>query len=117
MICQNNEVDYAQNCVIFVLDHTDCGQGYTKLKLFMNSTVREVLHKEGTTVIDMTEETHEGNFLSTRKIIDFYLNYLSNSNVPCNVYRHGPCAITVFKSKYDFGNKLIPDEVCEVDLD
>ena len=82
MICQNNEVDHAQNCVIFVLDHTDCGQGYTKLKLFMNSTVREVLHKEGTTVIDMTEETHEGNFLSTKKIIDFYLSYLGNSNVP-----------------------------------
>ena len=113
MIWQNNDVDYAQNCVIFVFDQTDCGQGYTKVKLFMNSTVGEVLHKKGTTVID----THKGNFLSTRKIIDFYLNYLSNSNVPWNVYRHGPSTITVFKSKYDFGSKLIPDEVHEVDLD
>ena len=53
----------------------------------------------------------KATFLSTKKIIDFYLSYLSNSNVPLNVYRHGPCATAVFKSKYDFGNKLIPDEV------
>lgn len=59
----------------------------------------------------MTEEIHEGNFLLIRKVIDFYLNYLSNSNVPLNVYRHRPCVTAVFKSRYDFDNKLIPDEV------
>ena len=58
----------------------------------------------------LTKETPNGNYLSNRKVIDFFLQFLNASNTPLNVYRHGPCATAVFGSKYDPKNEVLPDE-------
>ena len=110
MVCQNAELAQENKCVVFVLDRTDCKQGYTKLKLIINDTVKEVLLKKGKTIMHLTKETPNGNYLSNRKVINFFSQFLNASNIPLKVYRHGPCATAVFGHKYDPKNEVLPDE-------
>ena len=111
MVCQDSEFGFEQNCVVFVLDRTDCQQGYTKLKLIINEKIKkEAIEKGEKTIMDLTKETPNGNYLSNRKVIEIFSQILNTTKVPLNVFRHGPCATAIFGSKYDYKNESLPEQ-------
>nr|XP_022294838.1 uncharacterized protein LOC111104953 [Crassostrea virginica] len=109
MICQDAELANEQKCVIILLDRTDCTQGYTKLKLIINETLKEAIKKGGKlAVMDLTKRTPDGIYLLNTKVIEFF-SHLTLKKGTCKVFRHGPCATANFKSGLDYKNKAPPD--------
>ena len=111
MVCQDTDVAIKQNCVVFVLDRTDCQQGYTKLKLIINDALKEIIQNRGKTFhMDLTEETPNGIYLSSIKFIEFSVQTLNSLNAFSKVFRHGPCATVILKGECGYQIKTLDGE-------
>lgn len=111
-IFQRNEQIHAKDGVCFVMDPTNCQQGYTKLKLVQNIKNKDLfLDDYGKTVMDMVEKYEMGYYLSNEKVVSFFLQFLSTTTGPSTDFRHGPCATSVCEKNTYFGPKIISKEV------
>jgi len=111
---------------VFMSETSGCRPGYTKLiPVKLDESEKTIFNDHGKTIDDMLEESDDGKFLSSDKIVEFWMNFLTkrNTSAPTPEYRHGPCATAVSEDTHgnitgkiggnieqDFAHALVLDD-------